>query len=152
MGAEIIVQQQLLQLYFDEAILEIGRDLAQIEFTNGSQICHKTGLICWHIYILRCLWKQFQRLRLFNNVTTRKGENENFSKLVKCAHRRSNLSNWETKLTENDAIVHYICEFVQFLTMKEIFIINIKFCILYIGMHMCHHVRELLEKLNPRRN
>ena len=75
-----------------------------------------------------------------------------FSKLVKCAHRRSNLSNWETKLTENDAIVHYICEFVQFLTMKEIFIINIKFCILYIGMHMCHHVRELLEKLNPRRN
>ena len=46
MGAEIIVQQQLLQLYFDEAILEIGRDLAQIEFTNGSQICHKNGLIC----------------------------------------------------------------------------------------------------------
>ena len=46
MGAEIIVQQQLLPLYFDEAILEIGRDLAQIEFTNGSQIRHKTGLIC----------------------------------------------------------------------------------------------------------
>ena len=120
-GAEIIVQQQLLQLYFDEAILEIGRDLAQIEFTNGSQICHKTGLICWHIYILRCLWKQFQRLRLFTNVTTRKGENENFSKLVKCAHRRSNLSNWETKLTENDAILHFSCELVQFLKMEEIF-------------------------------
>ena len=42
MGAEIIVQ--LLQLYFDEAILERGRDFAQIELKSASQICHKTGL------------------------------------------------------------------------------------------------------------
>ena len=32
----------------------------------------------------------------------------------------SNLSNWETKLTENDAIVHFSCEFVQFLKMEDI--------------------------------
>ena len=29
------------------------------------------------------------------------------------ARTRSNLSNWETKLTKNDAIVYFISEFVQ---------------------------------------
>ena len=56
-------------------------------------------------------------------VLTRKGENENFSKLVKCAYvvTWSNLSNWETKLTEDDAIVHFICELDQFSKIEEIF-------------------------------
>ena len=40
MGAEIIVQKQLLQLYFDEAILQIGDEaaLGQIQITKIKKV------------------------------------------------------------------------------------------------------------------
>ena len=57
-------------------------------------------------------------------MSQQKKEKTKISQSWSNARTRSNLSNWETKLTENDAILHFSCELVRFLKMEEIFLLH----------------------------